>query len=161
MDGKTIFIVVVGTIWTLFGASITAVGARYLIALKKDKNLGLLATWASQVVAEYQKTGLPGADKKAGAVEMLTGILKRNKMLSLFSEAQISAAIEVAVNLLNSVIGSVGDAIAPEVTTTSTTTTPVIAVKTSTTSVPVESEAQSEVISQSDASSTASSELVQ
>lgn len=137
MDGKTIFIIVVGTIWTLFGASITSVAVKYLSALKKDKNLGLLATWAEQVVANYQKSGLPNEQKKENAVSDLTDILKKNKKLSLFSSTQIGAAIEVAVNLLNVVIASAANTEdsdgeekeniqAPGATTTTTSEAPIV-----------------------------------
>ena len=104
MDTKTIIYIALGIIWTLFGASITAVAVKYLNALKKDKNLGLLATWASQAVAAYQKSGLPNEQKKEKAIAYVVESLRKNKKLSLFSSEQISAAIEVAVNLLNEVI---------------------------------------------------------
>lgn len=140
MDAKTIFIMVIGIIWTLFGASITAVGARYLNALKKDKNLGLLATWASQAVAAYQKSGLPNEQKKEEAIKYVVEALKKNNKLKLFSSEQISAAIEVAVNLLNAVIVSPDVAVDNSVVTTTTTSVPVPSVTTSAISVPVVSE---------------------
>ena len=139
MDTKTIIYIALGIIWTLFGASITAVAVKYLNALKKDKNLGLLATWASQAVAAYQKSGLPNEQKKEKAIAYVVESLRKNKKLSLFSSEQISAAIEVAVNLLNEVINpasntkdaesltltgiATGDANARPLPTTTTTTT--------------------------------------
>lgn len=114
MDWKTIIEYVGGLVWTLFGAVITFYLQRFLVAHKKDKNLGLLATWAEQVVADEKNKLISGPEKKANAIKVLTEILRRNKMLSLFSEDQLSGAIEVAVNALNEFALTEGKALFPD-----------------------------------------------
>lgn len=70
--------------------------------LAKNENVKLFMGWADQAVAQMAKaTDYTNPQKKAAAVNYVTERLQDNKLTNKFSDEQISAIIEMAVNKLN------------------------------------------------------------
>ncbi|MDF7636913.1 phage holin, LLH family [Leuconostocaceae bacterium ESL0958] len=74
---------------------------RWLRTKTKNGNVQLLLTWADQAVASVENSDLASTAKKHQAMNFVSHRLAANNLTGKFSEAQVSAVIEMAVNELN------------------------------------------------------------
>lgn len=85
---------------TVFAGVITYGAHKLFTAKTKNANLNSFNEWANQAVNYVEKKFTDNDTKKKEAVAYLTSVLKQNKLLSKFTDEEIDAAIEFAVNLL-------------------------------------------------------------
>lgn len=96
------YIDVFAAVWAvLIGTGLLPFAIKLMIANTKNKNLLMFETWALQGVQYAQKNADSNDAKKQEAISFLAKRLQANKLGSKFSDAQIEAAIEIAVAKLH------------------------------------------------------------
>ncbi|PVY86498.1 phage holin, LLH family [Convivina intestini] len=90
----------IGTLIVL-GAPIVHGVVKYLRSKTKNNNVQLFLGWVDQAVGSLENSDLSGTEKKYKAISYVSKRLAANKLVGKFSEQQISAAIEMAVNGLH------------------------------------------------------------
>ena len=89
-------------VWAvLIGTGLLPFAIKLMIANTKNKNLLMFETWALQGVQYAQKNADSNEAKKQEAVSFLAKRLQANKLGAKFSDAQLEAAIEIAVAKLH------------------------------------------------------------
>lgn len=89
-------------VWAvLIGTGLLPFAIKLMIANTKNKNLLMFETWALQGVQYAQKNADSNDAKKQEAVSFLAKRLQANKLGGKFSDAQLEAAIELAVAKLH------------------------------------------------------------
>lgn len=97
------YIDVFAAVWAvLIGTGLLPFAIKLMIANTKNKNLLMFETWALQGVQYAQKNADSNDAKKQEAISFLAKRLQANKLGSKFSDAQVEAAIEIAVAKLHS-----------------------------------------------------------
>ncbi|CAH1853669.1 phage holin [Convivina intestini] len=90
----------IGTLIVL-GAPVVHGVVKYLRSKTKNNNVQLFLGWVDQAVGSLENSDLSGTEKKYKAINYISNRLAANKLVGKFSEQQISAAIEMAVNSLH------------------------------------------------------------
>lgn len=89
-------------VWAvLIGTGLLPFAIKLMIANTKNKNLLMFETWALQGVQYAQKNADSNEAKKQEAISFLAKRLQANKLGAKFSDAQLEAAIEIAVAKLH------------------------------------------------------------
>ncbi|CAH1855087.1 phage holin, LLH family [Convivina praedatoris] len=90
----------IGTLIVL-GAPVVHGVVKFLKSKTKNNNVQLFLGWVDQAVGSLENSDLSGTEKKYKAISYVSNRLVANNLVGKFSEQQISAAIEMAVNALH------------------------------------------------------------